>query len=39
LDQEKAADAKLTDLAVERIDFAAVNHEHIESEAHRKVAH
>ena len=39
LDEEKNADAKLNDLAEEKIDFQAVNHEHIAAEAHRTVAH
>ena len=39
LDEEKNADAKLNDLAEEKIDFQAVNHEHIAAEAHRSVAH
>lgn len=39
LDQEKNANAKLNDLAEARIDFQAMNHEHIAAEAHREVAH
>ena len=39
LDQEKNADAKLNDMAEERIDFQAVNNEHITADAHRSISH